>query len=42
MEVGSVVLIPDEVSITTTEFSSLCHTSQHITRQVSFFLHDSF
>ena len=31
MEVGSVVLIPDRVSITTTESSSLCHTSQHIT-----------
>ena len=33
MEVGSVVLVPDGVSITTTEFSSLCHTSQHIARQ---------
>ena len=33
MEVGSVVLVPDGVSITTTEFSSVFHTSQHITRQ---------
>ena len=33
MEVGSVVLIPDGVSTTTTEFCSLCHTSQHICHQ---------
>ena len=33
MDVGSVVLIPDGVSITTTEFCSLCHTSRHICRQ---------
>ena len=36
MEIGSVVSIPDGVSISNTEFSSLCHTSQHITRQGSF------
>ena len=33
MEVGSVVLVPEGVLITTTEFSSLCFTSQHIVRQ---------
>ena len=33
MEVGSVVSIPDGVSISNAEFSSLCHTSLHITRQ---------
>ena len=40
MEVGSVVLIPDGVSISNAEFSSLCHTSLHITRQgkLSWFL----
>jgi len=37
MEVGSVVSIPDGVSISNTEFSSLCHISQHITRQGSFY-----
>ena len=30
MDVGSVVVAPEGVSISTTEFSSLCHTSQHI------------
>ena len=33
IEVGSVVEIPEGASITTAEFSSLCHTSQHIVRQ---------
>ena len=33
MELGSVVSIPDGVSISNSEFSSLCHTSLHITRQ---------
>ena len=33
MEVGSLVSIPDGISISNTEFSSLCHTSQHIARQ---------
>ena len=33
MEVGSMVSIPDGVSISNAEFSSLCHTSQHIARQ---------
>ena len=33
IEVGSVVEIPEGASITTTEFSSLCHTSLHIVRQ---------
>ena len=33
MEVGSVVSIPDGVSISNSEFSSLCHTSLHITCQ---------
>ena len=37
MEVGSVVVAPEGVSISTTEFSSLCHTSQHIVRQGNFF-----
>lgn len=36
MEVGSVVVAPEGVSISTTEFSSLCHTSQHIVRQGNF------
>ena len=33
MEIGSLVLIPDGVSISTVEFSSLCHTSQNIVHQ---------
>ena len=33
IEVGSVVEIPEGASITTAEFSSLCHTSQHIVHQ---------
>ena len=33
MEVGSMVSIPDGVSISNAEFSSLCHTSLHIARQ---------
>ena len=33
MEVGSMVSVPDGVSISNAEFSSLCHTSLHITRQ---------
>lgn len=37
MELGSVVVAPEGVSISTTEFSSLCHTSQHIVRQGNFF-----
>ena len=36
MEVGSVVVAPEGVSISTTEFSSLCHTSQHNVRQGNF------
>ena len=36
MEVGSVVVAPEGVSISTTELSSLCHTSQHIVRQGNF------
>ena len=36
MEVGSVVVVPEGVTVTTAEFSSLCHTSQHIVRQGSF------
>ena len=36
MDVGSVVVAPEGVSISTTEFSSLCHTSQHIVRQGNF------
>ena len=36
MEVGSVVVVPEGAMVTTAEFSSLCHTSQHIVRQGSF------
>lgn len=36
MEVGSVVVVPEGARVTTVEFSSLCHTSQHIVRQGSF------
>ena len=33
IEVVSMVEVPEEASITTTEFSSFCHTSLHIVRQ---------
>ena len=33
IEIGSLVLIPNGVSISTVEFSSLCHTSQEIVHQ---------
>ena len=30
IEIGSVVIVPDNLSVTQTEFSSLCHTSHRI------------
>ena len=30
IEIGSTVIVPDNVSISTVEFSSLCHTSRKI------------
>lgn len=30
IEVPTTVMVPDSISITTPEFSSLCHTSRHI------------
>ena len=38
VEVGSMVIAPDGVSISNDEFSSLCHTSRHIARKGLFFL----
>ena len=38
MEVGSVVVAPEGVSMSRPEFSSLCHTSQHIVRQGKVFV----
>ena len=37
VEVGSMVIAPDGVSISNDKFSSLCHTSRHITRKGLFF-----
>ena len=38
VEIGSVVIAPDGVSISNEEFFSLCHTSRHITRKGYFHL----
>ena len=38
VEIGSMVIAPDGVSISNEEFSSLCHTSRHITRKGYFHL----
>ena len=38
VEVGSMVIAPDGVSISNNEFSSLCHTSRHIAHKGLFFL----
>ena len=35
MEIASEVLLPDDVTITKSEFTSLCHTSRHIVRKGS-------
>ena len=37
VEIGSVVIAPDDVSISNEEFSSLCHTSRHIARKGLFY-----
>ena len=32
-EVAAIMIVPDGVDITNTQFSSLCHTSRHIARK---------
>ena len=42
VEVGSMVIAPDGVSIHNDEFSSLCHTSRHIARKGLFFFYQFY
>ena len=37
VEIGSMVIAPDDVSISNQEFSSLCHSSHHIARKGLFY-----